>query len=191
MSPVTHPRSVSIRWSLGSRLLSAVVTAIALLVWTVSLASAHNTLRSSTPEDGETVPRTPEVVVLVFDESALAMGAQIVVTGPSGPVQTGAPTVSGQSVRQALAADSPAGNYSITWRVTSEDGHPVTGTLHFTAQAAGGGQAPQESAPPAATNNSGGASVQTKLVLIAALVAAAGIGALLWRSLRRKQGAAP
>ena len=129
----------------------------------------------------------------VEDRSVLwadAKGAQIVVTGPSGPVQTGAPTVSGQSVRQALAADSPAGNYSITWRVTSEDGHPVTGTLHFTAQAAGGGQAPQESAPPAATNNSGGASVQTKLVLIAALVAAAGIGALLWRSLRRKRSAA-
>ena len=178
------------RWSHCSRLLSAVVATIALLAWSASSASAHNTLRSSTPADGETVPHTPEAVVLVFEESALAMGAQIVVTGPSGPVQTGAPTVSDQSVRQALAADAPAGRYAVVWRVTSEDGHPVTGTLHFTAQAAGGGQAPQESAPPAATNNSGGASVQTKLVLIAALVAAAGIGALLWRSLRRKRSAA-
>ena len=119
------------------------VAAIAFLVWAAGSASAHNTLLSSTPADGEeTVPRTPEAVVLVFDKSAIATGAQVVITGPSGPVQTGSPIVVDNSARQPLAADAPPGNYEVAWRVTSGDGPPITGTFRFTAEAAGAGQVP-------------------------------------------------
>jgi copper resistance protein C len=176
------------RWSLSHRLLSAVLAALAFLAWAAGPASAHNTLLSSTPADGETVPRTPEAVVLVFDKSAIAMGAQVVVTGPSGPVQTGSPTVVSNSAQQPLAADAPAGDYTVAWRVTSDDGHPITGTFRFTAEAAGGGQVPLESSPPPSTGQNGGASVPTRLMLIGAVVAAAGIGTLLWRRMRRRPG---
>jgi methionine-rich copper-binding protein CopC len=69
----------------------------------------------------------------------MAMGAQVVITGPSGPVQTGSPIVVDNSAWQPLAADAPPGNYEVAWRVTSGDGHPITSTFRFTAEAAGAG----------------------------------------------------
>ena len=176
-----------LRWLCG-RLPATVLAAVVLLVSPAGLASADNTLLSSTPADGQTVPRTPEAVVLIFEESALAMGTQVVVTGPEGPVQTGRPTVGDNSIRQSLVAGAPAGDYTVAWRVTSADGHPVTGTFHFTAQAAGGGQAaPDSSAPPANQNGSG--MSRGGLVLIAALILAVGVGGLLWRRVQRTSGA--
>ena len=171
--------------SLARRLLLAVLAAIALLASGAVPASAHNTLLSSTPSDGETVPRTPEAVVLVFDDSAIAMGAQVVVTGPSGPVQTGKPTVVDNSAQQSLAAGAPAGNYTVAWRVTSADGHPITGTFRFTAREAGGGQAPQKANPPQATNQTDGALARGGPLVVAALVLAAGTGVFLLRKRRR------
>jgi hypothetical protein len=48
------------------------------------------------------------------------------------------------------AAGAPAGRYTVDWRVTSADGHPITGSLAFTAQAPGEGQrVPAQSAAPA------------------------------------------
>ena len=37
---------------------------------------------------------------------------------------------------QALAADLPAGEHIVTYRVVSTDGHPVSGTVTFTSTAA-------------------------------------------------------
>jgi len=176
------------RYSLGGRLLSAVVAAGVLLILAANPAFADSTLLSSTPADGETVPRTPEAVVLVFDKPALASGAQVVVTGPSGPVQTGSPIVVDNSARQPLAADAPAGDYTVAWRVTSADGHPITGTFRFTAEAAGAGQVPPESSPPPTTDQSGDGFARSGLVLVVATVLAVGVGALLWRRMRRQAG---
>ena len=186
--PVARKRFLAMRYSLGGRLLSAVVAAGVLLILAANPAFADSTLLSSTPADGETVPRTPEAVVLVFDKPALAIGAQVVVTGPSGPVQTGSPIVVDNSARQPLAADAPAGDYTVAWRITSADGHPVTGTFRFTAEAAGGGQVPPESSPPPTTDQSGGASARSGLVVLVALVLAVGVGALLWRRMHARPG---
>jgi copper resistance protein C len=171
--------------SLAARLLLALLAALALLASAVGPASAHNTLLASTPSAGETVPRTPEAVVLVFDDSAIAMGAQVVVTGPSGPVQTGSPTVVDNSAQQPLAAGAPAGNYTVAWRVISADGHPITGTFQFTAREAGGGQAPQEANPPQVTNQTGGALARSGPLVVAAIVLAAATGVFLLRKRRR------
>jgi copper resistance protein C len=171
--------------SFAARLLLALLAAIALLATAAGRASAHNTLLSSTPSDGETVPHTPEAVVLVFDDSAIAMGAQVVITGPSGPVQTGSPTVVDNSAQQALAAGAPAGNYTVAWRVTSADGHPIAGTFQFTAREAGGGQAPQQASPPQATNQTGSALARSGPLVVAAIVLAAATGVFLLRKRRR------
>jgi copper resistance protein C len=60
-----------------------------------------------------------------------------VVTGPQGPVQLGAPEVTESTVSQNLQGGSPAGQYTVAWRVTAADGHPLSGTFGFTAEAAG------------------------------------------------------
>ena len=78
--------------------------------------------------DGETVDRAPEAVVLVLDERPIAMGLQVVVTGPAGPIQTGSPTRSHFGPAR-LNAEAPAGSTPSPGGVTSADGDPGTGTL--------------------------------------------------------------
>lgn len=105
------------------------------LVW-ASPASAHNVLRSSTPADGAVVATPPSDVHLVFDQSVVTLGTEIAVTGPAGPVPLEPPVVDGETVTQPLPDGLPAGAYTVDWRATSADGHPVSGSIGFTAEAA-------------------------------------------------------
>jgi len=115
-------------------------------------AYAHDALRSSDPADGATLAQPPAQVVLTFGEAPVELGTQVVVTGPDGPVSSGAPRLDGLDVVQDVQPSAPAGRYTVEWRVTSDDGHPVSGTLAFTAQAAAAGGSPSASVPtPAAT----------------------------------------
>ncbi len=115
------------------RRLASALLAIELLVIVPSAAFAHDVLERTNPADGTTVTHLPSSVVLTFSEAPLTIGAQVVVTGPSGPVSSGAPTIKGRDVTQAIATTAPGGDYTVTYRVTSDDGHPVTGTFSFHA----------------------------------------------------------
>ncbi len=111
-------------------------------------ALAHNTLISTDPADGSTVEVAPSRVTLTFDEPAQALGTEMVVLGPDGStVSTGDAELVDSTVSQALVPDLPAGMYTVQWRVTSADGHPLSGALTFTATDATGSPA----AAPAAT----------------------------------------
>lgn len=120
-------------WTIASRLILAAVVALAAAMLAAGPAYAHNSLISTSPAADATVPTTPSEVVLTFDEPAVALGTQIVVTGPAGPVQAGAARMVGTAVVQALEPGAPAGRYTVDWRVASADGHPVTGSYTFTA----------------------------------------------------------
>lgn len=103
-------------------------------------ASAHDVLVRTLPTNGANVVNPPAKVTLVFEEPPIALGAQVVIQGPDGPAQTGKPELVGNEVRQAVKAGAPAGHYTVNWRVTSDDGHPISGSFGFTAakaQAAG------------------------------------------------------
>ena len=128
--------------------LTAVLAAtVVTLIATAVPASAHDVLRSTNPADGAVVDRLPDRVVLTFDEPALAIGTEVVVTGPAGPVSDGQPRLVDAEVRQPVRA-GPAGRYTVLWRVTSADGHPVSGTFAFTTQQ---GSAASPTATPATT----------------------------------------
>ena len=144
-------------WRLLAATLATAVLAIAGLVIGASPASAHNVLKSSSPADGKTVARAPSSVVLTFDEPAIALGTKLVITGPEGPAQIGKPRLVDNTVTQDLQPGAPAGTYTVDWRVTSADGHPISGSFTFTAEAAAAGVpstipslAPQPSSAPAA-----------------------------------------
>jgi methionine-rich copper-binding protein CopC len=115
------------------RRLASALLALGLLVAAPAAAFAHDVLERTNPADGTTVTKLPDAVVLTFSETPLALGAQVVVTGPSGPVSSGTPTISGRDVKQAIAPTAPAGDYTVSYRITSDDGHPVTGTFSFHA----------------------------------------------------------
>ena len=107
------------------------------LVIAAGPAAAHDVLVSTSPANGATVEQTPSQVVLTFTDPALPIGTQMVVTGPSGPVAVPKPRLVDNTVVQDLPASSPAGRYTVLWRVTSTDGHPVSGEVSFTSNAAG------------------------------------------------------
>jgi hypothetical protein len=140
-------------------------TAVSLmLAFSASPAAAHNELTGSTPAAGSTVTSAPTGVQLTFEEPLNPRFVRIAVTGPDGrSVAAGAPALSGTSVRQPLTALT-SGRYVVSYRVVSQDGHPVQGTVRFTttlpAPPASVGvaptTAPPASAPAAAPPGAGG-----------------------------------
>jgi methionine-rich copper-binding protein CopC len=120
-------------------------------------ASTHDALRSTNPADGATIDRLPDRVVLTFDQPALGLGSEVVVTGPAGPTSDGPPSLVDNEVRQPLRA-GPAGRYTVVWRVTSADGHPVSGTFSFTTQQASTGPSSATSGSSTATTDSASTS---------------------------------
>ncbi|MDO4098814.1 copper resistance CopC family protein [Clavibacter michiganensis] len=126
-------------------------------------ASAHNYLVSSSPAAGSTIDAPPSEVTLTFNDvildlaaagggggdastgSAPASGGSSVVqvTGPDGQgthFETGCATDSGRTVSVPVALGG-SGQYTVTWRVVSADGHPVSDSIAFTYQAPAGATA--------------------------------------------------
>ncbi len=145
------------------RVLAVLAGAVAAMTLAASPAAAHDEIVGTTPPDGATLATAPDRVVLTFAEPAIALGTQVQVTGPDGAVLSqGSATLDGVTVVQALAPSRPAGGYRVEWRVTSADGHPVTGSFTFTATSAttGAGAATisTAAAPTAPTANAGSAA---------------------------------
>jgi len=122
-----------------------------------------------------------------FERAGHPLGTQVAVTGPTGPVQTGPPTLIDNSVRQTVAAGAPAGNYAVAWRVISADGHPLRepSTSPHKRQLAPSAAGVQRACicQPGQLNLPRGLANG-----FAALTLAAGIGAFLWRRSRQTPG---
>ena len=119
----------------------AVLCGLALLVGAAP-AFAHTRLQSSDPADGASVATAPSRVSLTFNEATQQGFNTITVVGPDGSAwQSGEVTAEGNSVSVGLRPLGPAGRYEIGYRVISDDGHPVTGSVAFTLTTAGPGAA--------------------------------------------------
>lgn len=115
------------------RFLTLVTLVVGLVLVGAPAASAHDVLESTSPSDGATLDRLPQQVTLTFAEKPLALGLQILVKGPTGDAAKGQATINGTVVSQQLSPQAPAGSYVVTYRVTSSDGHPISGTFSFHA----------------------------------------------------------
>ncbi len=135
-----------------------VVVAAAVIVLVGALpASAHNVLRSSSPAAESSIEVPPESISLVFDQSAIALGNVVEVTGPNGAVVSdGDPELTDTTVLQPISA-TEAGEYQVVWRVTSSDGHPIEGEFGFTV-ATGAEPSAQSSTEPSAQPSAGAIS---------------------------------
>lgn len=114
------------------RLLVLLLVVVAALAFPANTA-AHDVLEKMTPGEGTTVAQLPDTVSMTFSDQPLAIGLQVVVRGPGGDVASGAPTIEGRTVTQALAPTAPGGDYTVLFRVTSTDGHPLSGSWSFHA----------------------------------------------------------
>lgn len=134
--------------------MSALLLGLLLSVVGAPAAAAHDTIESSNPADGATVATVPASVTLTFDEQPQDFSPVIQVTGPDGvDWADGTPTVSGTDVSVPVKAGAPAGAYQVAYRIVSSDGHPVTGELTFTAEAAAAGAAATPSSAPSASTS--------------------------------------
>ena len=71
--------------------------------------------------------------IIVAAVAGLASFAAMTVVGPDGNLwSAGDPQVSGAVVRVALRPLGPSGRYTVNYRVTSADGHVVSGSWSFT-----------------------------------------------------------
>ena len=115
----------------------AVLGAAAALVVGASLAtpapvSAHAELVSSEPANGATLDALPTEIVLTFSENVGNPAGLSVVAADGTVLEAGELEVVDDTMRLPLAA-APAtpGHYLVSYDVTSADGHPIGGELHF------------------------------------------------------------
>ncbi|KRR12383.1 copper resistance CopC/CopD family protein [Bradyrhizobium valentinum] len=116
--------------------LAALLTALCFAsdVW------AHATLVSAEPADGSVLAQPPKMVQLHFNESVTP--AVIGLIDASGKAREVATRAVGQSVLMVLPDDLPQGTQIVSYRVVSQDGHPVAGSLVFSIGAVTGAATP-------------------------------------------------
>jgi copper resistance protein C len=118
-------------------------------------ASAHALLEKTDPADGATLDAAPTTVSLTFNENIPAEFSTLTVIGPDGAAyQTGAVTAANGTISIGVLPLGAAGRYQIGYRIVSDDGHPVSGSVAFTMSTAGTGKgtapAPADAAVSAA-----------------------------------------
>ena len=113
------------------------ITISAILILTgVQSANAHAQLSSSSPIKNEVVKTLPSLVWIEFDGDLLSFGDKqihklTVTNSKKVRVDIGAPIVGGARISTKLKAALPAGKYLVSYRIVSEDGHPVLGSFSF------------------------------------------------------------
>jgi methionine-rich copper-binding protein CopC len=94
-----------------------------------SPATAHSSRVDTNPEDGATLETLPAEATVTFDEAPKT--ADVVLARPDGKVDKLKTAVAGSTIKAHLPAEGPRGVYTLSYRVVSADGHPVSGSVSF------------------------------------------------------------
>lgn len=198
--PTVLAAGVALSFALGAALVTSVISA--------APASAHAVLVGISPAADAKLTTAPTQVVVEFNEPVGSTFTTVAVTNVATGVNlsSGKPTVLGGKVTQPLGPEMASGAYRIAYKVSSGDGHPVTGESKFTltlaartspaASAAAPSASPSKATPssPATatlsaagpTAEQGGWLAQNLLpVSGAAGLLIIGAGLLLWERRRR------
>ena len=160
-----------------SRIARRLVATLAILVGVLALgataASAHATLESSSPADGQSVLTSPSEIRITFSETVTTISGGLSVLDADGKtVDVGnSEVVGGRTLVAPISETLSDGTYVATYRVLSADGHPVSGSILFGV----GNGALDRSAQPSSTGDRlweiiGG--ISRFIMYLAALVAA-------------------
>ncbi|OAK56262.1 hypothetical protein A3K89_17510 [Rhodococcoides kyotonense] len=114
-----------------------------------SPAAAHSELVSSDPPADVTLEFAPIGVGLVFNQNINESFATITLVGPDEQQWSqGSTTVDGPDVTISVKDGLPNGDYTVGYRVTSADGHPITGSYGFSVDVAATTAVDQNAASP-------------------------------------------
>ena len=166
------------------RTLAALVLAVSLITAAVAgagVAAAHATRLATDPVENAELATAPEKVSATFNEALQPSFAAMTVGGPDGNLwSTGDPRVDGAVVSVGVRPLGPSGTYTANYRVTSADGHVVSGSWSFKLTVSGTGT-PGPSASATSPANDG--------IPVWPFFAAAGLivaGGALWAVRRQK-----
>jgi copper transport protein len=126
------PRSVGHRAGGWLLLLAAIC---ALLLGPAASASAHATLVRTDPAHGAVLDAAPERVTFSFNESVIGVPTGIKVFDATGEEVDSSASVRGSELFVDLDEEVGDGTLVVVWRLVSEDGHPIGGSLSFSVGA--------------------------------------------------------
>lgn len=140
------------------RILTAATLAVALLASAALVAPAalaHSELVSTDPADGAVLDAPPQRVSFTFNEPLMPDFVRFIATDPSGntgdlPVSS----VEGPTATIAWPASAPGGEWTVSYRVVSQDGHPIEGGITFSYAGASPTASPTSAAPTSAAPTS-------------------------------------
>ena len=120
----------------SSLLTILIATSLALIP---SWAEAHGQFVSSNPKAGSTLSKIPKLVWVEFDGDLITIADKqtnfLTVKNSKGrELSDGKAFVSGTRVGVNIKDRSATGKIKVSWRVVSEDGHPVSSFLTFTVR---------------------------------------------------------
>ena len=114
---------------------AALSLAVAALLGGAVSASAHSDELITSPEANSTVDAGRIPITLTFAEELLvgdeSISHEVVITGEDGAIVPAlCASAEGFDLSTAAAIDQP-GEYTVTWRTVSADGHPTSGDFKF------------------------------------------------------------
>ncbi|HLZ04849.1 MAG TPA: CopD family protein [Bradyrhizobium sp.] len=105
-------------------------------------ASAHASLAYTEPRDGAVLPQAPKSVELHFNEAVTAGAVHLI--DATGKLRSDAVVdAKGEAISIALPETLPEGTQIVSYRVISQDGHPVAGSLTFSIGAPTANKTPE------------------------------------------------
>lgn len=108
---------------------------LVLLLSTNQIAMAHTNLINSNPKSGATLKLLPKKIWVEFDGNIISLGNyeinKLSIIGPKGEYVIGKPAIKGSRLSSETKTSNDKGNYTITYRIVSEDGHPISGKIKF------------------------------------------------------------
>ena len=158
------------------RLVFITVLLAAMAVAGAPVASAHAARIATDPAENAALAKGPARVSATFSEQLQPEFAAMTVVGPDGNLwSNGHPQVQGAVLSVEVRPLGPSGTYTVNYRVTSADGHPVSGAWSFRLTVAATGT-PGPSAAKSAETPGGGIPVWPFLVGGALIIG----GGILW-----------
>ena len=123
------------------RLIAGLATLL-LVICLATGAAAHASLVSAEPGDGSVLAQAPKTVQLHFNEPVTPVVIRLI--DAEGRTRDDASArATGKTIVVTLPENLPRGTQVISYRVISEDGHPVGGSMVFSIGAATGAAATQ------------------------------------------------